>query len=168
MRRARVGGEVFHERDRVLVTRNDYRLQVRNGDLGTIRTLDPARRRIEVRLDDGREVSLPYAEFPHLSLGYALTTHKAQGATVKHAYVLAGGPMADREMSYVTASRARQETRFFTHRVLEWDPDAGKRVDATFETLVREMTRSRRKDLAHDAAGAPAPGPAAPALLPLP
>lgn len=150
-RQLAVAGETLHERDRVLFTRNNYQLNVRNGDLGTIRRVDPAGRRLEVRLDDGRDVTIPLDQYEHLGLGYAATTHKSQGATVRNAYVLAGNSaMTDRELTYVQASRARETTRFFTHRRLEWDPEQRRMADVTFDELAREMGQSRQKDLAMD------------------
>lgn len=145
-----LGGETLQERDRILFTRNDRGLGVQNGDLGTVVRLDLTARRMRVRLDDGRETEIPYERFPEMTLGYAVTTHKAQGASVDHAYVLCGGSMADREMSYVQASRARKETRFFTERQLVWDPQTEQRVDRTLPELARQMSQSRQKDLAHD------------------
>ena len=54
-----------------------------------------------VRLDDSQRVTLNLKDYQDVKLGYALTTHKAQGATVDHSYVLVGGRMQGRELSYV-------------------------------------------------------------------
>lgn len=157
LRSIRIDGETVHERDRVLITANHTRLGVRNGDLGTVERVDLAARRMRLRLDSGTEVSLPCDTFRDLALGYCITVHKSQGATVQNAYVLCGGSMADRELSYVQASRARRDTRFFTERLMVWDPETSRRRDATFEELARQMSRSRQKDLAHSVLRTTAP-----------
>jgi ATP-dependent exoDNAse (exonuclease V) alpha subunit len=84
---------------------------------------------------------VPIKDYAHLKLGYALTTHKAQGATTENAYVLLGGPSQDRELSYVQASRARGTTRFFLGKL-----EAGEDL----RDLCKQMERSRQKDLSHD------------------
>ncbi|WP_428305419.1 MobF family relaxase [Lacipirellula sp.] len=45
------------------------------------------------------------APYRGLSLDYAMTTHLGQGQTVANSYVLLGGGMTNRELSYVQASR---------------------------------------------------------------
>lgn len=92
-----------------------------------------------MRLDSGKRVSFDPLSLG-VALGYATTTHKAQGATATRAYVLTGGPMQDREISYVQGSRARDRTTFFVTR-----SDVGD----TIANLAREMARSRQKDMAH-------------------
>jgi conjugative relaxase-like TrwC/TraI family protein len=47
----------------------------------------------------------------HLDYGYALTVHRAQGATVERAHVLAAG--GGRELAYVALSRAREQTHVY-------------------------------------------------------
>ena len=146
----RVNGEVIHEKDRILITKNDRGLEVNNGDLGTVKRIELISQRMIVRLDDGREVSLPYRDFQSMNLGYAITTHKGQGVTVNNSFVLCGGTMADREMSYVQASRARKETHFFTEKITVWDTQLEAKVEKTFEELSRRMSVSRQKDMLHD------------------
>jgi hypothetical protein len=106
--------------DRVLFTHNDYRYRVENGAVGTVIALKPSlfRESIAVKLDDGRRVIIPAKKFPHMRLGYAMTTHKAQGVTVPEVFVLAGGPMQNLPISYVQASRACRRTRFYTEKAL--------------------------------------------------
>lgn len=133
-------GDLFHAGDRVLFTRKSRLHGVENGSLGEVAAVNAATRSLAVRLDGGERVRISLDEYPHVRLGYAMTTHKGQGATVERAFVLAGGSMQDREISYVQASRARGETQIFTDRL-----EAGERLTQ----LVREMSRSRQKELAH-------------------
>jgi ATP-dependent exoDNAse (exonuclease V) alpha subunit len=137
----RVGAEEFCVGDRVLFTRNSRALGVTNGSLGMVCRADPARSLLVVRLDAGAVVTVLLGDYQHVRLGYAVTTHKAQGATVPHAYVLAGGSMTDRELAYVQVSRARGTTRIYTDRLSAGD-ELGE--------LARGFARSRRRRLGHD------------------
>jgi ATP-dependent exoDNAse (exonuclease V) alpha subunit len=112
---------------------------VRNGNLGTIERIEPTTRTIHARLDDGKSVRFSLNDYEHVRLGYAVTTHKSQGMTAKNAYILAGGAMQDRELSYVQVSRAKELTRIYTDKV-----EAGDKV----QELARRMSVSRQKDLA--------------------
>ena len=58
---ARGGGRAYRPGDRVLQLKNDYDLKVFNGDLGTVRAIDPTEQEVVLDLDDGREVRYPYA-----------------------------------------------------------------------------------------------------------
>jgi conjugative relaxase-like TrwC/TraI family protein len=141
--RVKVGTEYIHENDRILFTQNSIPLGVRNGYLGTVVRVDPmVGKALYVRLDSGRIVYVPLKSYQDLQLGYAITTHKGQGITVKgNIFALVGGPMQDREMSYVQASRAEGTTRLFTDRI-----EAGDKL----ADLAAQMSKSRQKDLAHD------------------
>ncbi|MCC7144495.1 MAG: relaxase domain-containing protein [Candidatus Eisenbacteria bacterium] len=137
-----VGEQRIHQGDRVLLTRNARLLGVRNGDLGTVDALSFDQNAITVRLDHGRQVRLDLSHYPHLALGYAITTHKGQGMTVRgNTYVLVGGAMQDLHLSYVQASRAKGQTRFYVER-----KDAGEELGA----LMTRMSRSRAKVMAHE------------------
>lgn len=138
----------FYVGDRVLFERNHKSLGVRNGYLGTIESisqqdgepvftvlLDHANQRGEKR------VTFSGHEYEDLSLGYALTTHKAQGVTVNEAFVLLSDGMLDREMFYVQLSRARETTRLYTDSITAGDD---------LEVLTKTLSRSRQKHLAHD------------------
>jgi ATP-dependent exoDNAse (exonuclease V) alpha subunit len=90
-------------------------------------------------LDSGERVSFEPDSMSDIALGYASTTHSGQGSTSTRTYILAGGTMQDREMSYVQASRAREQTKFYMTRLESGDEIAH---------LAREMERSRQKDMA--------------------
>jgi conjugative relaxase-like TrwC/TraI family protein len=65
---------------------------------------------LTVSTHDGRTVHLTGEAIDpeHLDYGYALTVHRAQGATYDRAHVLAAG--GGRELAYVALSRARDRT----------------------------------------------------------
>lgn len=148
------GDERFYRGDRVLFHKTDRRRGIVNGYFGTVVSVDPIRRQLKVRLDrepteaDARRwpggiVTVSLKDFgpDGLSLGYASTTHKGQGRTVSHAYLLAGSRMTDRELFYVQATRARQTTRIFVDRAHAGDE---------FQDLIAAAEKSRAKNLAHD------------------
>ena len=134
-----VGNERLFTGDRVLFTRNSRLHGVRNGQLGTIEALDGPKNSLTAKLDNGQKVKINIGDYEHIKLGYAVTTHKSQGMTAKNTYVLAGGPMQDRELSYVQVSRAKGTTQIYTDKI-----EAGENLTS----LSRQMATSRQKDLA--------------------
>ena len=76
--------------------------------------IDLDRRTTQLRLSGGATVNLDatYLDEGHLDHGYALTAHKAQGATVDRAFVL-GSDQLSREWGYTALSRHRDEVRFY-------------------------------------------------------
>jgi conjugative relaxase-like TrwC/TraI family protein len=135
-------GSKLYEKDRVLFT-NTSSLGVSNGDLGTVLKIDPVYKRLTVKLDDRKKpVTIPYARYrKHLRLGWCIVSHQAQGISATHVYVLAGGSMQDREISFVQASRARGDTFWFADR-----HEAGKEL----LNLCRQFNQSRAKTNALD------------------
>ena len=131
----------LHVGDRIVVTRNNSALMVRNGTQGEVVAIDKERNEVQVNIETGINVRINIDAFPHVELGYCTTTHKGQGQTVESAYVLAGGLMTDRELSYVQGSRARGTTRFYTDRV-----NGGTSI----QQLADQMAVSRAKDLVHE------------------
>ena len=65
--------------DKVMQTRNNYDLDVFNGDLGRVVAVDSEAREVQVR-HDGRVVTYGGGELDELVLAYACSIHKAQGS----------------------------------------------------------------------------------------
>jgi hypothetical protein len=103
----------LHIGDRVLATRNDRRVGVRNGQRGTITN---AKRSgdLTVAFDDtNKEVDLPgWYVGSHLRQGYAITAHRAQGSTINWALTLVDDTWY-RELGYSALSRARLGTELY-------------------------------------------------------
>jgi exodeoxyribonuclease V alpha subunit len=72
-------GRLFRAGDKVMQIRNNYELEVFNGDLGRIDEADAEAQEATV-LYDGRPVVYSYAELDELVLGYACSIHKSQGS----------------------------------------------------------------------------------------
>jgi len=111
-------GRAYALGDRVVCLRNDKRLQVTNGTRGQVSAVDPATGQVTVQVDgpDPAAVLLPgwYLHAGHLGHGYALTVHKAQGATVDRAWVCTDTRTVNAEWLYTALSRHRDTTHLYT------------------------------------------------------
>jgi exodeoxyribonuclease V alpha subunit len=76
----RMGATVFRIGDRVLQLRNNYDLEVYNGDIGKVVAIDPVEQLLIVRYDGERDVAYDFGLLDELTLAYAISVHKAQGA----------------------------------------------------------------------------------------
>ncbi len=113
------GERAFAAGDRLLFRENNRDLGVKNGMLGTVQRAEPSR--LEIRLDGakgpgtGRSISVSMADYAAVDHGYAVTIHKAQGATVDRTFVLASGSM-DRHLTYVGMTRHRDAVTLYAGR----------------------------------------------------
>ena len=150
----------FAEGDRIVFTMNDRDLGVANGVAGNVRAVlaEGGEPRMVVELDDANErgqkqvcVPLSFGRFDH---AWCLTNHKSQGRTFDSAYVLANPAMADREWTYVAASRSRFATTIFVNAAALGlvDPESHRDEDgrpksreSAIEALASRMRRSRAR-----------------------
>jgi exodeoxyribonuclease V alpha subunit len=104
------GGRLLRVGDKVMQVRNNYELDVFNGDLGRLVALDVEEQRLSVAFE-GREVSYDFGDLDELVPAYACSIHKAQGSEypgvvlplhTQH-YV-----MLDRNLLYTALTRARR------------------------------------------------------------
>lgn len=119
------GETVFRVGDRVMQTRNNYRLEwkrikngvpsedgsgVFNGDIGTVMGILPAGGVVRVLFDDERLAEYGQAELPDIELAYAVSIHKSQGSEFKTVILpLVYGPpmLMSRNILYTGVTRAR-------------------------------------------------------------
>ena len=85
-----------------------------------------------------REVSFALKDYAALDYGYAATVHKAQGATVDQAFMLAT-PGMDRHLAYVGMTRHRDGVEMY----------AGRDDFKSFDELKEKLSRARPKDSTH-------------------
>jgi exodeoxyribonuclease V alpha subunit len=73
------GGHSLRVGDKVMQVRNNYDLEVFNGDIGRVRSIDEVEQVVTVTID-GREVAYDFGSIDELALAYACSIHKAQGS----------------------------------------------------------------------------------------
>jgi len=112
----------FRDGDRVMQIRNNYDIMwkktdgtmvgtgIFNGDVGTIREINPQAESMTVVFDD-REAEYDFTQLNELEPAYAMTVHKSQGSEYR-AVVLAawnGSPyLLSRSILYTAITRARE------------------------------------------------------------
>lgn len=106
------GKRAFAAEDRIVFTRNDKDIDVKNGMLGTVVTAQDGEIAVALDGDTDRLVRFDPQDFRSFDHGYAVTIHKSQGATVDQSYVLASRSM-DRHLAYVAMTRHRDDMRLF-------------------------------------------------------
>lgn len=165
----------FAPGDRIVFTMNDKPLGVSNGVAGSIVDIEArgGGHVLVVELDDANErgetLARVPASFGHFDHAYCLTNHKSQGRTFDAAYVLANPSMADREWTYVAASRSRFATTIYANlgalgsRDVESHAETPEKDDsreAAIGALAARMGRSRSKGTSLDYDDSSVPMPA--------
>lgn len=153
----RHGQDRYHIGDRIRFRRSQRPKGIENGDFGTVVGVNPITRSVSVRLDNEPSaeaqrkfgagkiatVSLLKMAEEDMTLGYASTTHAAQGATYDHAWVLLDGGHSSKELAYTQLSRGRKSTHLFA---AEQKQDR----DEELERLTSSLANETKKNLAHD------------------
>jgi Ti-type conjugative transfer relaxase TraA len=133
------GAAVFAPGDRVMLLKNDRSLGVKNGSLGTIASVTRDSLRVILDGNQPRGVSFELRDYGAVEYGYAVTVHKAQGASVDRTFLLATRGM-DRHLAYVGMTRHREEATIY----------AGHDDFKNFEALKDRFSRARPKDTTLD------------------
>jgi exodeoxyribonuclease V alpha subunit len=104
------GTRSFRLGDKVMQIRNNYTLEVFNGDIGRIVTIEPEERTVAVRYEE-RVVTYGYPELDELVLAYACSIHKAQGSEYPAVVIPVHTQhyvMLQRNLLYTALTRARR------------------------------------------------------------
>ena len=119
------GDTVFRPGDKVMQTKNDYRIVWRkkgadgteegegvfNGDIGFVVEADPREREVTVRFEDEREAVYDATTIENLELAYCISVHKSQGSEFPAIVMpVVGGPpmLLTRNLFYTAVTRARR------------------------------------------------------------
>ncbi|NOZ96011.1 MAG: ATP-dependent RecD-like DNA helicase [Acidobacteria bacterium] len=104
------GSRSFRGGDKVMQIRNNYDLEIFNGDLGRIASVDPGKRSI-LAVFDGRLVEIPPEGIEDLQLAYCSTIHKSQGSEFPAVVVVLHHShhiMLERNLLYTAVTRGRR------------------------------------------------------------
>ena len=140
------GPRTFAIGDRILFTRNDATLNVRNGMLGTLVNVGNQKLTVEIDVaDDGTTRTLTFSpqDFAAIDHGFAVSIHRSQGCTVDRSFVLSSRTM-DKHLTYVALTRHKEETGFYTAPEIARKPDHNKLEHYAPEDFRRQQpSRSR-------------------------
>ncbi|SEH07190.1 AAA family ATPase [Candidatus Venteria ishoeyi] len=150
----KVGERIFREGDRVIHRRNNYDLNVFNGDIGKITQIDNEDLTAIVSFyPDNREVYYKKEDIMELDLAYAITIHKSQGSEFKAVIIpvlTQHFNMLYRNLIYTGLTRAKQLAVFVgTRKALSMairQQDTSRRQTA-LEELIREGAGSNKVGL---------------------
>lgn len=103
--------------DPVICLKNDWAIDLQNGSLGTILSVnaqqqgdDPTASLGQILWDDGQVREITAALLPQLELAYAITIHKAQGSAFKRIIVpITPSRLLDRTLLYTAITRTEQQ-----------------------------------------------------------
>jgi len=104
------GSRLFRAGDKVMQIRNNYDLEVFNGDIGRIESVDEEERKLSVQFD-GRSVTYETADLDELVLAYACSIHKSQGSEYPCVVIPVHTQhyvMLQRNLLYTAITRARK------------------------------------------------------------
>lgn len=115
----------FSKGDRIVFTRNNHGLGVKNGTIGTITDLNT--QNIKVRVGEEstqlcQEISFAPKLNPYFDQGWAITIHKSQGTTVDKSFLLASHEM-NQNLTYVAMTRHREDVHVYGSTLDFWRPE---------------------------------------------
>jgi exodeoxyribonuclease V alpha subunit len=121
LREIRLGSETVREGDRIMVSKNNYRYEIFNGDVGKVVRLDQKAKEVEIKIHGPptMHVRLPLKDAPsHLRMAYAITVHKSQGQeydVILMPWVKSFRHQLQRNLIYTAITRARKKVILVGH-----------------------------------------------------
>lgn len=103
---------IFKKGCRVIRRKNDYELDVFNGEVGTLIDITSDLSQFVVKFDDGREIRFEAKELFNFDLAYALTVHSMQGSENKIIIFVMDSRhniLLDSTLFYTAITRAKEE-----------------------------------------------------------
>ena len=106
----------FRLNDKVMVTKNNYRKYVFNGDMGYITSIDENQLTLSL-LHNNKRVTFKESQLKYLDLAYACTIHKSQGSEFPYVIMILSRQhqlMLKRNLLYTGITRARKKLLLMT------------------------------------------------------
>ena len=132
----KIGDRVYRVGDRVMQTRNNYELDVFNGDIGCIIAIDKHEGAVTVEFD--RLVRYRRSDLDELQLAYEITVHKSQGSEYPCVLIpmtTAHYIMLQRNLIYTAVTRAKKFCVIVGQRKALWRAIRNARTTERFSNL---------------------------------
>lgn len=104
------GNRTLREGDKVMQLRNNYELDIFNGDIGRVQRIDREEQKVTVKFYD-RLASIEFRDLDDLTLAYTITVHKSQGSeypAVIMPLITQHYMMLQRNLVYTALTRAKK------------------------------------------------------------
>jgi conjugative relaxase-like TrwC/TraI family protein len=133
--------------DRLEWREADKRRRIPNHAFATITGMDSSQ--IQVKFDNGRTLSMPIADARKVDLGYASTSHAAQGATVERVIVNIGSKrspeLVNQQQTYVSLSRPSLDAHVYTDSIDGMRRAVQRRIEKSLALDVVEKPRQQQR-----------------------
>ena len=146
--------------DKVLNHKNNAALGIVNGDIGEVTWIDPKTRTATLTLHGSElEVNMPSAACMNLTLAYAITVHKSQGAESPIVFVALSDSakfMLNRNLLYTAVTRGVKKVILFTtagslaYALRKGEPQEGSRKTSLCLRLTEAVAHKVRRKALHD------------------
>ena len=136
LKEMRLGAETIREGDRIMVSKNNYKYEIFNGDVGKVVRLDQKAKIVEIKIwgPPTIHVRMTFKEAPsHLRMAYCVTVHKSQGQeydVILMPWVSSFGRQLQRNLIYTAITRARKKVILVGHPAAMGKAVDNNRVDA--------------------------------------
>lgn len=114
----KIYGYDYAVKDKVIQLKNNYDLDIYNGDIGYIQELNPLERFATILFDD-KLVTYPFEDFNELALAYCISIHKSQGGEFPVVFMMMTTShyiMLKRNLAYTGITRAKQHLILMTDK----------------------------------------------------
>jgi len=119
VKETRVGDRLFREHDKVIQLVNNYELDVFNGDVGRIISINHETSMVHISYGDDRVIAYNRTALLDIDLAYAITIHKSQGSEFDFVILPlmnAYHRMLYRQLIYTALTRAKKLAVFIGQR----------------------------------------------------
>ena len=153
LKEMRLGAETIREGDRIMVSKNNYKYEIFNGDVGKVVRLDQKAKIVEIKIwgPPTIHVRMTFKEAPsHLRMAYCVTVHKSQGQeydVILMPWVSSFGRQLQRNLIYTAITRARKKVILVGHPAAMGKAVDNNRVDAR-NTLLSDRLLALLESLA--------------------
>lgn len=111
------GNPKWYQGKAIMITTNDYKLKLYNGDIGIALTDENNELRVYFQNSDGTIRKLNTALIPAYESAYFITIHKSQGSEYNNIFMILSSednPVITRELIYTGITRAKKEIKIIT------------------------------------------------------
>jgi exodeoxyribonuclease V alpha subunit len=142
------GGQTLRVGDKVMQVRNNYDLEVFNGDIGRVAAIDEEEHLVRVAMD-GRQVVYDFGSLDELVLSYACTIHKSQGSEYPCVVIPLHTThylMLQRNLLYTAITRARRLAILVGEERALRIAVGNRRVKTRFTRLAERLREPRQSE----------------------